>query len=241
MKKTLIWVASVIGLAAVLTLGLEYFTKFNSQRTIAVSGECLTSAPKDRTAITLRVQTLDKNAAVSMKRASTKISEITTFLKTVDVEMQTTRFDSFTKTEWDNTANKSIDLGIETDIAVEVSAKKIEVIEAILTKFAGVTDVYSENLRMFTSAESMKPIMEKCLGTAIENARTRANAIAAADGKKVGKLISANYMQQTGNDDIRPMNFLSAKAVSARSDIGGGLVSKDTEVSVSIGAIFEIK
>ena len=239
MKKTLIWLVSVIGTAAVLTLGLEYFYKFDTKSTIATSGECLTTAPKDRTAITLRVQTLDKNASVSMKKASEKISEITNFLKTQDVEMQTTRFDSYEKTEWDNNLQKSISLGIETNISIEVSAKKTETIEAILAKFAGTADVYSENLRMFTSAESMKPVMEKCLGTAIENARERATVIAKSERKKVGKLISAHYATNSSDNNIRPMNFLNTKIES--SAIGSGLVSKDTEISVSVGAVFEIR
>ncbi|MBN1325224.1 MAG: SIMPL domain-containing protein [Alphaproteobacteria bacterium] len=241
MKKTLIWIASVIGMTAVLTLGLEYFTKFNnSNQTIAVSGECLTSAPKDRTAITLHIKTLDKSAAVSMKRASVKAEEITKFLKTQDVEIQTTQFDSYQKTEWDNNLQKSIEIGIETNIALEVSAKKIEIIEVILSKFAGMTDVYSENLRMFTSSETMKPIIEKCLGTAVENARERATVIAKSDGKKVGKMISANFIQTSTEDEIRPMNMLrSTKAESAL--FSGGLSSKDTDLTVSIGAVFEIK
>lgn len=238
-KKNLIWIASVVGAAAVLTLGFEHIVKTHSERTISVSGECLTSAPKDRTAITLRVQTVDKNAAVSMKNASAKISEITDFLKTQDVEMQTTRFDSYEKTEWDNTAQKSISLGIETTISIEVSAKNIETIQSVLAKFGGMKDVYSENLHMFTSAEAMKPIMEKCLGTAVENARERANAIAKSEGRKVGKMISAQYFTTQSDSDVRPMNFLSAKAESA--SIGSGLVSKDTEISVGVGTIFEVK
>ncbi|MBN1281904.1 MAG: SIMPL domain-containing protein [Alphaproteobacteria bacterium] len=241
MKKTLIWIASVIGTAAVLTLGLEYFYKLDSNRTITVSGECLTTAPKDRTAITIRVQVLDKNAAVSMKRASGKMEEITKFLKTQDVEVQTTRFDSYEKTEWNNTLQKSVTMGIETTIAIEVSAKKTETIEAILAKFAGTADVYSENLRMFTSAETMKPIMEKCLGTAIKNARERANAMAKSENRKIGKLLSAQYFSSSSDNDVQVANFMNRATKMESASFGGGLVSKDTEISVGVGAVFEIK
>ena len=64
MKKTLTLTAGIIGVAAVLDLIFGVFEKPKEIRKINVSGECLTSVPKDRTAITLRVTTLDKNAAV---------------------------------------------------------------------------------------------------------------------------------------------------------------------------------
>ena len=70
-KKTYI----ILG-ALLIVLAVVGIAKKPEIRTINVSGECLTSAPKDRTAITLRVTTLDKNAAVSMKKATEKMSAI---------------------------------------------------------------------------------------------------------------------------------------------------------------------
>ena len=240
MKKTLIWIASVIGAAAVITVTLQYISKSVQPHVIHASGECLTNVTKDRTAITLLVQTLDKNAAVSMKMASTKISEITNFLKTQDVQIQTVRFDSYTKTQWDNISQKSIELGVETNIAIEVSAKKHELIESVLSKFSGQANIFSENLRMFTSAETMKAAVEKCLGDAVANAKERATAMISKDNKKLGAMISAEYIKTSMDNDIRPMNFM-ARAKAESSDISAGLVSKDTEISVTVNATFEIK
>jgi uncharacterized protein YggE len=79
------------------------------------------------------------------------------------------------------------------------------------------------------------------LGAATENARQRAGAIAAGDNRKVGRMISAEYASH-GGEVVRPANFLrSAKVMAADIDAGGGLVSKDTEVSVSVSATFEIR
>lgn len=245
MKKTLIWAGSVIGAAAVLALVFGAMERPRDARTIAVTGECLTTAPKDRTAITLRVTTLDKSAAASMKMASAKIAEITNYLKTQDVKMQTTEFNSYEKTEWDRTAQKSIVLGIETTIAVEVSASNIETIEKILTQFAGQANVYSENLRMFTSSEAMKPVLEECLGTAVENARARANALAAGDGKRAGKILSLEYGASAASVARPTANFLrSAKMAVAEDAVAysaGGIVAQDTQVTVNVSAVFEIK
>ena len=246
MKKTIIWIASVIGMGAVMALVFNMFNHPDNTRTINVNGECLTSAPKDRTAITLRVTTLDKNAATSMKMATEKMAEITDYLKTIDVKMQTTEFNSYEKTEWNHVAQKSENLGIETRIAVEVSAKDPEIIESVLNKYAGQADVFTENLRMFTSAEAMKPALDKCLSIAVEDARTRADALVAADNQKAGKLLSVSYGNVSYNE--RPManyRVMGAKmAMSAAEetfDAGGTIIGKDTEITVTVSATFEIK
>ena len=245
MKKTLLLTAGLIGATAIVDLIFGIFDKPTEIRKINVNGECLTSAPKDRTAITLRVTTLDKNAAVSMKMATEKMSQITDYLKTIDVKMQTTEYNSYEKTEWNHELQKSENLGIETRIALEVSAKDPEIIESVLNKYAGQEDVFTEYLRMFTSTETMKPILEKCLGAAVEDARTRANALVANDGLKAGKLLSVSYDNVSYNErpysNYRLMGAKMATAESVSFDTGGTIVGKDTEITVTVSATFEIK
>ena len=243
MKKSLTWIGTVIGTAAVLALIFGALERKSEPRTIATTGECLTTAPRDKTAITLRVTTLDKSAAVSVKMATAKVAEITEFLKTQDVQMQTTQFNSYEKTEWNREEQKSVTLGIETTIAVEVSANNIETIEKILTQFAGQTNVFSEDLRMYTSPEALKPIVEDCMARAVENARARAEALAAGDGKHAGKMLAVSYGTQTG-DVVRPASNLMRAAkleVATAMDAAGTIVSRDTDVSVGVSAIFEIR
>lgn len=245
MKKTLTITAGIIATAAILDLMFGVFEKPREIRKINVNGECLTSVPKDRTAITLRVTTLDKNAATSMKMATEKMAAITDYLKTIDVKMQTTEFNSFEKTEWDHNAQKSISLGIETRIAVEVSASNPEIIEDVLNKYAGTEDVFTENLHMFTSSETLKPAMEKCLSVALADARARANALVAGDKLKVGKLLNVSYgnvsYEERPYANYRLMGAKMATAEAATFDTSGTIVGKDTEITVNISATFEIK
>ena len=239
-----VWFLSIVGCGAILMLLLNAMNTPSVMRTISVRGECLTTAPRDKTAITLRVVALNKSAAKSMKQATDQVAKITDFVKGLDAEMQTTAFNSYEKTEWNRDQQKSVSMGIETSISVEISSKSIEVIEKVLNEFAGAENVYSENLRMYTSAEVLKPIMEKCLGTAVENARTRANAIAAGDNRRAGRMLAVSY-ETSGNNvmykNIAPrMMALSASAEGAM-DVGGSLVSKDTDVAVTVSATFEIR
>ena len=242
-KSELFWTA--IAVLFLLIIAIEGAINKPEIRKINVSGECLTSVPKDRTAITLRVTTLDKNAAISMKKATQKMSMITDYLKTLDVKMQTTEFNSFEKTRWNRVSEQDEILGVETRIAVEVSANNPEIIESVLNKYAGQPDIFTENLRMFTSQETLKPAMEKCLGLAVSDARNRAEALVANDKLRVGKLLSVSY----GNTsyDERPVSNYRLMAAKMSMDTasgietGGSLVSKDTEITVNVSAVFEIK
>lgn len=245
MKKYIIWILSVIGFGAVVSLVFDFVKKPVDVRKINVSGECLTSVAKDRTAITLRVTTLDKNAAKSMKMATDKMAEITDYLKTIDVKMQTTEFNSYEKTEWNHELQKSENLGIETRIAIEVSAKDPEIIESVLNKFAGQPDVFTENLRMFTSSEALKPALDKCLSVALDDARARADALVSGDKLKAGKLLSVSYDNVSYGErpvaNYRLMGAKMAMATAESFDTGGSIVGKDTEITVTVSATFEIK
>ena len=240
-----VWFLSIVGCGAILMLLLNAMNTPSVPRTISVRGDCLTTAPRDKTAITLRVTTLNKSAAQSMKMATEQVAKITDFVKGLDAEMQTTEFNSYEKTEWNRDEQKSVSLGIETSISVEVSSKNIDAIEKVLNEFSGVKHVFSENLRMYTSAEVLKPIMEKCLSVAVENARVRAEALAAGDHKRAGKMLSVSYDTSSNNSamykNVTPRMMAMGATTESSMDVGGSLVAKDTDVSVSVSAVFEIR
>lgn len=235
-------ILTFVGIFLVVLISVILLNRDDITRTITVSGECLTSAPRDKTAITLRVTTLADTAAQSMRNATTQMAEITEYLKSQPVEMQTTQFNSYEKTEWNRDEQKSVVLGIETTVAVEVSANNVTEIENVLNAFADKPNVFSENLRMYTSPEVLKPIMEKCLSVAVENARVRANALASGDNRRAGRLLSVSYgnaNQSTPENGLLRTKMVTASAMADTAT--GTIISKDTDVSVSVSATFEIK
>ena len=243
MKKIPVIFASAVGVALLGGLFCCLDNRAASLRTISVSGECLTTAPRDKTAITLRVTALADTASQSMRDATAQMAEITEYLKALPVQLQTTQFNSYEKSEWNRDEQKSVVLGIETTIAVEVSANSVEEIEQILSQFANKPNVYSENLRMYTSPEVLKPIMEQCLSVAVENSRVRANALASGDNKRAGRLISVSYDTNANNSVVPTNGLLRTKMVtaSAADSASGTIMMRDTDVTVSVSAVYEIK
>ena len=87
--------------------------------------------------------------------------------------------------------------------------------------------------------------MESCLGAAVENARDRANGLAAGVGKRAGKMLAVSYIND-GAYTAPTVNFRMAKVEMMTMDagagyVGGAITGKDTDVSVRVSAIFEIK
>jgi len=241
-KKQKTFLAIVICAFGLVLFGIN---RFSALDTISVGGECSVSVPKDRTAVTLRVTVTDKSPAKSMQIASAKVAEINEYLKTQDVKVQTSEFNSYEKTEWNRATEKSEFVGVETTIALDVSADSVDKIETVLSKYAGQQNVFVTNLRMFTGAEKTKEAIESCLGRAVENARTRAKELAKGDKRRAGKLLAVSY-STGGSHSVSPIgNFRVMKAMAAmdteESYAGGALVGKDTEVSVRVSAVFEIR
>ena len=238
--KTTTWILGAI----LAIIGYTYLTP-TTPDTVSTNGECLTTAPRDRTAITLRVTTLDKNALKSMRAATQQMAQINSYLAALDVKTQTTEFNSYEKTEWNHSTQKSVNLGTETTIAVEVSADNMDIIEQVINQFAGQPNIYVGNLQMFTSAETLKPIMEGCLGDAVRNARERANALVSGADRRVGKLLSVTYGNATYDAPTANYRLMAAKATAESMDMGAGafgtLSNKDTNVSVKVSATFEIR
>lgn len=237
--KTTTWIIGAI----LAVVGYVYFVP-ETPNTVSVSGECLTTAPRDRTAITLRVTTLDKNALKSMRDATQKVAEINNYLAALDVKTQTTEFNSYEKSEWNHNTQKSVNLGTETTIAIEVSGDNMDVIEQVLNQFAGQPNIYVGNLQMFTSAETLKPIMEECLSDAVRNARERATALVNGDNRSVGRLLNVSYGNASYDAPTANYRLMAAKAVESM-DTGAGafgtLTNKDTNVRVTVSATFEIR
>ncbi|MDR1207012.1 MAG: SIMPL domain-containing protein [Rickettsiales bacterium] len=243
------YITAAFGILIVLVFGFaagRWFTPAENPRVIATTGECLAKVERDTTAITLRVTILKDSPAESLQLAGAEYSRISEYLRGIQdnsMEIQTVRFDVNEKTEWNHVAQKSESLGYETNIELSVSTKDKSTIESIIAQTGHFNDAYPENLRMFTSPEKMKPALEACIQTAVENARDKAEAIAAAEDSRVGKMISASFGKIAGGNDYEPRPLLRAGMAKgvAFDSAAVELFSKDSDISVSVNVSFQVK
>ena len=246
-KNTWIYsLAATIILAVAIISGVKLWCGGDSKRSVSVKGECIAKVEKDRTVIALRVTVLDRNASTSLRRAQVAYAGISDYagrLKAEDptMELQTSRFDSHEKNKWDHTRQEEVFLGYETNIELTVSSENRTVIEGLLSHFAGAENVFPGKLAMYSSSKKMGPAIEGCIKEAVKNAREKADVIAKAGGTRAGRMISANFNRTAGDSGGMPNVRYSARA-EVMADAGGvALFSSDTEVSITINAVFGLK
>jgi len=243
-SKTLIM--TILALFAVAAIAV-WPAPHMRERTVSVRGECIAKVEKDRTAATLRIHTLSPDAGRSLRRAQTTYAEVTEFMRTIvddSLELQTARFDSNERIRWDHQTQQEVHQGFETTIELAISSERREVIEDILARFSGTENVFPRGLSMYSSNKTLAPAIENCLKDAVRDAREKADAIARAGGARVGRMITAEFARHAS-----PRGFQPAMRAMA---LGGGpvmmedsgsveLFSTDTEISVTVSAMFGLK
>jgi predicted secreted protein len=206
-------------------------------------GECSAKVAKDKTAITLRISVLNKNASESLRLAQ-GISDILTKgfseLKDDSLEMETVQFSSWERTEWNQELKKSESQGVETNISLEVSSSNRKTIENILQNLPSQTDVnikiLPENLRVYASDAEIQKATEDCMAQAVVNAKDRAQSLAESEGARIGKMISVSY----GSDFQSSGPIPIVRTAKAMFD-SGAISATDAVVKTSVSAIFELR
>ncbi|MDR0449478.1 MAG: SIMPL domain-containing protein [Rickettsiales bacterium] len=215
-------------------------------RSISVSGECFMKIPRDKLRVAVKIRSLDKNAAASLRYAQAAADEVVGRIKKISdasMEIQTKRISSFEETTWNN--NTRVVLGIRSEIVVEITTDSKETLTAVLNSMDGAknAEVLPQGMSNFSSPAVVAAATEECLKAATQNARAKAAAIAKADGRKVGRLVHAR-LGGLANDDYETDGFMfrAAKAPMMASESSGDYIqSSDGDLSLSVGAVFRIR
>ena len=248
--KEILWaMAGLLVGVVILNDVLNSRLEGKQERTVSVTGECFLRVPRDQSSITLRVRTLDKNAAVSLRNAQRAADEVVRLIRTIDddtLEIQTQRITSQERHNWTN--NSSILVGIESEVSLEIRTHNSESINAVLNTAQAIrgAEVFPERMRNFSSRAIISETKARCLEIAMTDAREKAGAALMAEGKRLGRLVSARIhdarVDSSSNTDFMPLARAGAVMVESM-DMGGGdhVQSSDGDLSVSIGAVFDIR
>ena len=235
----------ITGVAIVLGLGALNHALL-PERTVSSRGICITNVVKDKFAITLQISNVAPNAAQSLRSVQDAASEIARGIAALNdntVEMQTRNINSFEKTEWRN--NSAINVGIQSQIDLEVTTNNRETIDAIINQTQNVrgVQVFPRNMRNFSSKPIIDAATAACLEYAIKDARAKASAMASGDNARVGRLVSAEYETTRGSIMPRPWGGVQMRlAASPMMEAGGDFMqSADDEISVQVSATFRLR
>ncbi|MDR1027179.1 MAG: SIMPL domain-containing protein [Rickettsiales bacterium] len=233
MKKYIpgaVWILAIS--AALYVVGNAIF----GARTITATGVCANKVAKDKFSITLQFRAVEKTAGASLKAAQNAADDIARQIRAMgdkSIEVQTTNLYSYEKTEY--VKEKSIPLGIETTLDLEIISSGKDSVAAAMNMIAGVkkVSVFPQQLKNFSSRELTDEATAKCLEAAVQDARAKAEAIAEADGERLGRLASA-ALGAARTDNVRPLMAFKEAAADY-------IQTADGEISVSVSATFYVK
>jgi uncharacterized protein YggE len=238
MKKIIFPTAWVLTVALA---GYALWTSRLSHRAVSATGVCNASVARDKLAVSIQIRALNKNASASLGSAQTAADEVVRRIRKIDdksLEIQTQNISSYEKTKWQN--NSSVPVGIESQIDLDITTTVRDTLDAVLAAISDVpgAEVFPQNMRNFSSRELVDAATEKCLRIAILDARDKAAAIAAADGEKLGRLVSAQFGTDGDGPSPRPFMLKAARMERSSADY---IQSGDSEITIRVDATFGIK
>ena len=211
---------------------------------INVSGQCIRTLVPDRASVNISSEVLEKTVGEASAKANdfyNKMREAVKKLNLKDLELETTQYNLYEKTEWQN--NKTVSKGFRAAIGLSVSTSETGRIGEVISAATKFPAARVGGLSNFVSIEKMNQEKEACLESAVKNARAKAEKVARAANVSIGGL--ENFIEESS---YMPMPMPMARASfgkMAEADMAGGappqIEAGTQKLNVTIQAAFSIK
>lgn len=231
MKNQIVWMGAFLFSSLALA---------NTERTVSVSGMCTRQVTPDRGSITLTAEFTDHDLRDATKKATDLYGRVRDQVKRLnlpDLELQTSEYNVQEAREWEK--NKMVSKGFRARMGLRVSSSAIDRLGEVISIASrqSVQDVGA--LTTYLSDEKTKHEQFACLQTAAENARAKADRLAASLKASVGDVVKiTEEVYNPSPSPIRPMMALKATA----ADAGAPQVeAQKQEVSANVQVVFGLK
>jgi len=204
---------------------------FQPSEIVTVIGEAKSQEKNQKASFSagVMVQNMDKNTAIT--EVNTKMESLIKAVKDFgikDADIKTQNLSYYQEPKGGQNPGMW-----QVNNSVEIVLREIDKANALtdLISSSGANNVYGPNFSMEDTNQAGKDLYDM----AIKDAKEKAESIAVASGRKLGKVLSVNDGGTTSN--VYPM------ALRADSAMGGGAVSEpgSTTVYKSLTVVFELK
>lgn len=237
MKKIMIVV--VIGLVVYFLPKMNWGQiKWLPAETVTVSGEAKSIQQNQIASFTAGVDAVNDSKDNAVKEVNSKMDSLIKGAKDfgisgADIKTQSLSFYQNEEMYYDNGVQKSRKGQWRVSNSIEITLREIDKVGSMADMLAssGANNVYGPNFQFDDTSEFENSLFEQ----ALKNAKTKAETIATASGRKLGKVISVN--EGLGGGNIFPMyaKTMAEGGGGAPIQPGSGTVSK------SITGVFELK
>ncbi len=227
-------------LLLLILLGIYFFVRpqrasFFNPSTITVSGSASTEQTNQVASFNAGVYSINDDKDIAVNEVNSKIEQIITSLQNFDIpesDIKTQNLSIYQMEEPTSEGSIRTQPGqwrVSTDIQVTLRdvARATEL--ATLLTASGANNVYGPN---FTIDEE-NTMESDLLNQAVKNASTKAESVAQANGKRVGKIVA--IVEGGAENPVYPMRDM------LNSTGGAALMPGSTTVSKTVSVTFELK
>ncbi|KKT40889.1 MAG: Outer membrane protein, 28 kDa [Candidatus Collierbacteria bacterium GW2011_GWA2_44_13] len=240
-------------LGGLMVLGALYFFPWGditwgkivmkNEAMVTVSGYAESDEKNQIAMFSAGVQAFNDDKEMAVNEVNKKMTEIIKLVKGLGVkddDIKTQQINTYQTQEQGETLiypprpGKVVMGQWSANNTIEITLREVEKAGQLadLLNASGATNVYGPNFQLDTSVKAD----DKLMGLAVADARKKAEAMAAASGAKLGRVISIN---ESGSGPIYPMMYAAEAAKSALSvpapvEIGTTKISKTVTVVWSL-------
>jgi len=198
--------------------------------TVNVSGEGIVYGSPDVAYLEVGVQTVDPDLSKAFGQTGDKITGVLNALKKLGIEdkdIQTTGVNVSPQSQYDNNGNLTGTSSYTVSNSVEVTIRKVDQVEAILTSTvqAGANSINS----LTFGIQDPSTLEKQARAQAVAQAKDRAEQLTSALGATLGKPITISEVQPSA-----PIPFTMRANVAALSSADGGQPVSQGQLSVTV-------
>lgn len=243
----------------VLVAGTCILTKNKTTSFITVNGTCNQKIEKDLFSLQIDIENVAKNSVDAINKSTATYKQIVDNLKKLeDIEnkninpvtsgitnkkkvigVETTTYSIREKEEYNNKLSKYTKIGMKSSIGLKITFSNTETLVKVLDSVKSFNDVRIGNFNSFASRAKKQMAILKCIDSAIENAKNKAEKLARVTNRKVGKILETTIKDgysYRGPEDLFE-NMMMKDAALDSDDIFAG--SEDTNLNILVK--FELK
>ncbi len=234
---------------SVIAVILSMFFIYNksNDNEISVVGRCSKQISKDKFSVSIRIKNIDDNPSLAMNKTLNTYKEISEYIKekqktNPDLEVQTTEYTSTELKQWNHVSKKNEKIGVEGAIGLQIITSNSELLSQIIFDFGKFSDVFTSKLGNFTSETLYSKEANNCIKEAMLNAKAQANIIASSLGQSVGKMVNANYYNNSNRGITNgPVYKMAAMAEDRLDAEPATIFSASQNININVDVRFELK
>ncbi len=208
--------------------------------TVSVTGQCRKLVTPDRIGVTMTARATEKDPGAAQKKATAQYENLRKEIKKLnlkDAQLQTANYS--VNADWEYNNNKRTLRGYTATAGLRIETSETSRITEVLALSAklGLQDVESPST--FLSPDLTQKEYEACLKVAVESARSKAEKMADAAGKKILELAT---LDETREPIALPQPMgKSMQMAEMAADSGPTFEIRPEQIEVTIFAKYNLK